>query len=594
MNDRDNITGDGINRAARIMDCGDAGHILLSDRSAEDLLTFHVWQPHIHDLGYCVVKHGVRLCLYNFYRGSIGNPLSPSIISIKEARQAEALERIEIAPLLSKQPSSPVALLNLRIALLYKRNAQPDDYVLAMLENELKAYGCAVFIDRHLAVGVEWAQEIERQVATADAVIPLLSQAALHSEMLEYELQTAHRAGQEHGGKPRLLPVRLGYSGPLPPVLAAMLDPLQYVLWQSAADDSLLVAELVRSLAAPPPASVPLESVGGAVPLDSAFYIARPADSDFTSAITRKDSIVLVKGARQMGKTSLLARGLQEARQNSANVVLTDFQSFEGAELQTAPAFYRALMRSLKRGLKLEVAINSVWDDDLTPGMNLEDFLCDHVLPTVPTSLVWGLDEVDRLFACPFGTDVFALFRSWHNRRATEPDGPWKRLTLAIAYATEAHLFITDVNQSPFNVGTRLTLEDFTVAQVTELNRLYGTPLRSEDEIRRFFLLVNGQPYLVRRGLDAMAAQRLSFPAFEAQADTDEGLYGDHLRRILVLLSQDNPLLDVVRAILRGQPALDEESFYRLRSAGVMQGDSPKSVRPRCRLYETYLTRHLL
>ena len=69
-----------------------------------------------------------------------------------------------------------------------------------------------------------------------------------------------------------------------------------------------------------------LEPVGGAVPLDSQFYVVRATDEEFQTAIARQDSIVLVKGARQMGKTSLLARGLQQARQAGTQVVLTDFQ----------------------------------------------------------------------------------------------------------------------------------------------------------------------------------------------------------------------------------------------------------------------------
>src|SRR5207302_5591608 len=119
----------------------------------------------------------------------------------------------------------------------------------------------------------------------------------------------------------------------------------------------------------------------------------------------------------------------------------------------------------------------------------LREFLGPHVAP-----LVWGLDEVDRLFSCPFSNVVFGLFRSWHNERALNPEGPWRRLTLAIAYATEAHLFITDVNQSPFNVGTRLTLEDFTFEQVADLNDRYGAPLRDAAELARFVRLVGGHP----------------------------------------------------------------------------------------------------
>lgn len=71
------------------------------------------------------------------------------------------------------------------------------------------------------------------------------------------------------------------------------------------------------------------------MPLDSEFYIVRPTDRDFCEAIQRRDSIVLVKGARQMGKTSLLARGLQEARNLGIRVVLTDFQKLNSSHLET-------------------------------------------------------------------------------------------------------------------------------------------------------------------------------------------------------------------------------------------------------------------
>jgi hypothetical protein len=208
--------------------------------------------------------------------------------------------------------------------------------------------------------------------------------------------------------------------------------------------------------------------------------------------------------------------------------------------------------------------------------------------------LVWGLDEVDRLFTCTFGSEVFGLFRSWHNERALDPNGPWAGLTLAIAYATEAHLFITDMNQSPFNVGTRLALDDFIPEQVSELNRRYRGPLRDGAELKRFTDLLGGHPFLVRRALHEMATQQLTFNALEPQADRDEGVFGDHLRRMLVLLARDPALTEVVRGILQGLPAPNPETFYRLRSAGVMAGSSPQDVRPRCKLYASFLQRHLL
>ena len=91
-----------------------------------------------------------------------------------------------------------------------------------------------------------------------------------------------------------------------------------------------------------------------------------------------------------------------------------------------------------------------------------------------------------------------------------------------------------------------------------------------------------------------MANHGLEMGTFEAQAASEEGLYGDHLRRMLFSLSQDAELIEAVRAVLRGGPVPTPESFYRLRGAGVLIGDSPHVPRVRCRLYADYLTRHLL
>jgi TolB-like protein/Tfp pilus assembly protein PilF len=74
---RSNIAGAGINMAQRVMDCGDAGHILLSRHVAEDLEQYGHWQPHLHNLGECEVKHGVRLGVVNLYRDGVGNPQLP-------------------------------------------------------------------------------------------------------------------------------------------------------------------------------------------------------------------------------------------------------------------------------------------------------------------------------------------------------------------------------------------------------------------------------------------------------------------------------------------------------------------------------------
>src|SRR5207237_1248859 len=86
LNEQANIAGAGINIAQRVMDCGDAGHILLSRHVAEDLEHYPRWQPYLHELGDCEVKHDVRVSLVNLYTDDAGNPAVPEKLR-KERRE---------------------------------------------------------------------------------------------------------------------------------------------------------------------------------------------------------------------------------------------------------------------------------------------------------------------------------------------------------------------------------------------------------------------------------------------------------------------------------------------------------------------------
>ncbi len=87
VNERSNVAGAGINIAQRVMECGNAGHILLSERVADDLEQYRHWRPHLHGLGDCEVKHGKKLSIVNFYNDEIGNPEVPE--RFRQTREVE-------------------------------------------------------------------------------------------------------------------------------------------------------------------------------------------------------------------------------------------------------------------------------------------------------------------------------------------------------------------------------------------------------------------------------------------------------------------------------------------------------------------------
>ena len=93
---RTNIAGAGINMAQRVMDCGDAGHILLSQHVADDLAQYRQWAPRLHDLGECEVKHGVRLHVFSLHTEDLGNPERPEKFrQTKETQTAPAMPASE-------------------------------------------------------------------------------------------------------------------------------------------------------------------------------------------------------------------------------------------------------------------------------------------------------------------------------------------------------------------------------------------------------------------------------------------------------------------------------------------------------------------
>ena len=134
VNDRVNVAGTGINVAQRVMDCADAGHILLTKHVADDLAQYRHWQPYLHDLGEYEVKHGLRVHIVNLYKDGLGNPALPE----KLKRRARWKQRGTATVKPVRAPAWPKTLLLIVLVLsalalatsffiLFRRGAlQPD------------------------------------------------------------------------------------------------------------------------------------------------------------------------------------------------------------------------------------------------------------------------------------------------------------------------------------------------------------------------------------------------------------------------------------------------------------------------------------
>ncbi|MEO7724105.1 MAG: hypothetical protein ABIU29_05370 [Chthoniobacterales bacterium] len=163
VNERANVTGAGIDVAQRVMDCGDAGHILLSKRAADDLAPYPRWHPLLHDLGEAEVKHGARVHLFNLYSNEAGNPETPAkLATLSKTRSAEI-----------KQSSRPRLLLAIGTGMLLAVLAA-SGWFLWHRSNKAAASG--------------------NTLSTATAIIPKKSIAVLPFENLSSDKENAYFA----------------------------------------------------------------------------------------------------------------------------------------------------------------------------------------------------------------------------------------------------------------------------------------------------------------------------------------------------------------------------------------------------------------
>ena len=355
-------------------------------------------------------------------------------------------------------------------------HTDPDRSLAGALRDGLRRAGCEVFIDE-IELGADWSEQITAAVAASGYFILLLSACSVHSEMVREEVRLAH-ARRKAEGVPRLLPVRVAYTGPLGYVLGAWVNTYQWATWETPDDNERVLRQILdvvggRVEAPAPGATAPvglapsddfrrpepmadlsdLTAPGGTLSPDDPFYVERAADRKIRVSAHRLKETVVIKAPRQMGKSSLLGRYLTECRRVGKKTALIDLSLFAYPELADYPTFLTALAKILLRRLRLGNQPPTIAGQS-----DMSDFVQNLVLGAVPDNIVIAFDEVDRVLGLPYQSDFFAMLRYWCNQRADTQQPESARLELALVISTEPYLLISKADRSPFNVGVVIEL----------------------------------------------------------------------------------------------------------------------------------------
>lgn len=349
-----------------------------------------------------------------------------------------------------------------------------------------------------------------------------------------------------------------------------------------------------------PTISLEAESPTGIIPLDSPFYIERnPLELRSYEEIMRPGSLLRIKAPSKMGKTSLMIRILdyakQQSGQNVINIVPLSLQRADKAAFSNLDKFLRWFCASIARKLSLSTTVDDYWSDTFGSKSNCTAYFEDCILSEIEGSLILGLDQVDEIFLHPeIADDFFTLLRSWYEEAAYGESGNplWQNLRLIIVHSTEVYIPL-DINKSPFNVGLAIELQPFTLEQVQDLAQRYGLNL-STQELKQIIRLIAGHPYLTQQALYHLASQSLTLNQFLETAATDEGIYHHHLHRILQSLQENTSLAEAYSLVLSTSNPLEIDQLlaFKLHSMGLvlLQGNQVISS---CELYQLYFSQRL-
>ena len=326
----------------------------------------------------------------------------------------------------------------------------------------------------------------------------------------------------------------------------------------------------------------------GSVPLDSPFYLKRSSlEEQVYQEISKPGALIRIKAPREMGKTSLLLRILDYANRLGYRTVSLNLEQVDQAILSDLNQFLRWLCANVARQLQRKPMLDDYWDEDLGSKISSTLYLQDYILESIDTPLVLALDEVHQVFEHPqVAKDFLPLLRSWYEEAKRLPI--WQKLRLIVIHSTEIYVPL-QLNQSPFNVGLPVHLDDFNLEEVQQLAQRYGLDWADEEKAKQLIFLIGGHPALVHTALYHLSRREITLPQLLETAHTATGIYSNHLQRHWVTLKKQPELAQALDTVLNAtEPvSLDPILAYKLNSMGVIKQSGGKAIAS-CQLYKQY------
>jgi hypothetical protein len=242
-------------------------------------------------------------------------------------------------------------------------------------------------------------------------------------------------------------------------------------------------------------------SAGGTLPYDSPSYVKRPADDELLKQL-EASTFCYVLTARQMGKSSLMIRISTQLRSQGVKTAIIDLTRI-GLHDITVDQWYLGLLSQLQDHLPFTEEPITWWQThaELSPAHRFTNFLRDVILTEIAQPIVIFIDEIDLTLHFEFRDDFFAAIRSMYNSRAQEDKNEFNRLTFVLLGVTTPTDLIKNPVRSPFNIGSRILLSDFSKKDTLVLQDCLEKKFPNQGQVifDHIYRWTNGHPYLTQK-----------------------------------------------------------------------------------------------
>ncbi|MBD2774030.1 AAA-like domain-containing protein [Iningainema tapete] len=328
------------------------------------------------------------------------------------------------------------------------------------------------------------------------------------------------------------------------------------------------------------------------------IYIERPPiEEKCYKAILQPGALIRIKAPQRMGKTLLLEKLLDYAREQGYQTAKLDLNQADRNTLTSLKSFLQWLCVDVSDRLELDVKVNDYWLESIGINTSCTRYFEKYLLANIDSPLVFAIDNFERLFKCEnIFSEFCLLLRSWYEtaKQGDRMGKIWKKLRLVVVNSTEVYPTL-DTNRSPFNVGLAIELPEFNQQQVEEMTHLYELDGElKEDGLSQLMGLVGGHPYLVQEAIANLKTQQMTLEELLKLAPTEQGIFSHHLRQQLGCLQDDSQLESAYKKVVMTNETvrLNPEITFKLHSIGLVKIVRNDCV-PSCDLYRQYFSVHL-